>query len=168
MTRWKHVGIVLAATLSLALVGCGKDGAGDGAGKKGADDKAAASAKSTPKVELAPLDITAALTKAGRSAKTKVTVMAPKGAKASESYGDVEVVAGKTFALVVTPKAQDLAKDKAYHKKNTMQKHKGFVVDGADGFISKAELAGKTSHFMTANKKVGSETLGCKSLRGAV
>lgn len=124
--------------------------------------------KPEPKVELVDIDITAALAKAGREATTKVTVKAPKGAKATESYGDVEVVAGKTFALVVTTEAEDLAKDKAFHEKNTVQKHKGFVVDKPDGFISKAEVMRRVSHFMTGNQKAGEETFGCKSKRGAV
>lgn len=168
--------LFLATTLAFATTGCDKKGDAKAGGDKAAGDKAAgdkaagdkAEPKPEPKVELADLDITAVLAKAGRTATTKVTVKAPKGAKASESYGDVEITAGKTFGLVVTTSAEDLAKDKAFHQKNTVQKHKGFVVDKPDGFISKAEVMRKTSHFMTANQKAGEETFGCKSKRGAV
>jgi len=168
---------ILAMGCLLAVTGCGKksgdtdskDKAKTGQtddGMKPAD--AMKAARPAPAPKLAKVDLTAMLKKAGREATTKIQIMAPEGAKVTESFGDVVVSAGKTFKLVVATSAHDVAKDKKFQLNNKVQKHKGFAVDTPEAIIGKSEAFGRTSFFLTANQKVGKETFGCQSKRGAV
>ncbi len=174
-----HLLFLLIVSCSVAIAGCGKTGDKDkdkasqdkaGGGTKSGDQKKPAVAKKTaePAPKLAAVDLTGMLTKAGRTAKTKVVMMAPEGAKVTESYGDVIVSAGKGFALAIATSANDIAKDKKFQLKNTVQKHKRFVVDTPDAIIGESVMMRRKSFFLTANHKVGKETFGCKSKRGAV
>jgi len=170
---------LVIVSCSVAIAGCGKTGDKDkgkatqdkaSGGAEGGDQKRPAVAKkpAEPAPKLAAVDLTAMLTKAGRTAKTKIVIMAPEGAKVTESFGDVIVSAGKSFALAIATSANDVAKDKKFQLNNTVQKHKRFVVDTPDAIIGESVMMRRKSFFLTANQKVGKETFGCKSKRGAV
>lgn len=171
--------ITAAIAIALSLGACeDKDappeqGAGESepaAPEAGADeptvDGAGAEKPAAAAVELVEIDLTEALSEAGREAETTVVIDAPEGATVEEAFGSVVVTAGETFALSIGTDAADLDEARTFMKDNDVQKFQRFVVDEPDVVAAEAEAFRRKSVFMTANVEVGEETLSCESERG--
>ena len=120
-------------------------------------------AEEPPKVELVELAVKF-------DDGTEATIVAPKGAKAEDSYGTLEIKAGDGagFALQIDlDDSMDWGKVKAFYETNDVQKLQKFHTDTADTILAETKAFGKTSYFLDHKTKVGDKDAHCKSYRGA-
>jgi hypothetical protein len=149
--------IAIAGALALALVACKKDkgGGGEGGGGGGGGGTTA------PPVALSPLDISA-----GGEDFAGLSVKAPAGATAKESFGNVEVTSGDGFTLEIHSGAADIASLKTEIKANDINKFKKFHTETADELVYESEVMGKTQVHFVANVKVGDKAFNCENVKG--
>ena len=170
--------LMCVTTLTL-VVGCGKkDDKTDKsesakAGEK-TDRKDEEPAKEKPKAEEpkaeepAKVELVELAVKFGDG--TEATIQAPKGSKAENSYGTLEIKHGDGagFALQIDlKKSMDWGKVKAFYEKNDVQKLQTFHIDTADTILAETKAFGKPSFFLDVKTKVGDKDAHCKSYRGA-
>jgi hypothetical protein len=120
--------------------------------------------KVEPPVEVKP----AALDLAKAYAEVPVTIMAPAGATAAESFGVVEVRKGDGFQLQVsTEESNGLAALKKEHEANTMNKLKRFVVDTPEAIFYESEVMGRSEfHFAAYVKLAEDKFVYCEDNKG--
>ena len=148
----------MTVAIVLAVVGCKDKKEGGGGGAAGGGDPPP---KDEPPAKLAPVDISV-----GGEDWKGLTVQAPEGATAKESFGSVEVTQGTGFALQISKDARDLAGAKKEISSNDVNKLKRFVVDTADEQVYESEVMGKTQFHFNANVKVGDRAFTCENVKG--
>lgn len=141
--------MLTVSVLAVALAACGSD------------DKKSTKKSAAPKVAMTAVDL--------EQAGFKATMQAPKGAKAKDSFGSVQVDAGKGFAVEISYNSfEALPKVLAGFKKNTVQKMKKVHVNTSDTLIVETKAFGRSQVFMNTEVKVGGKKVSCRSKRGAV
>jgi hypothetical protein len=100
-----------------------------------------------PEVKLAKLDLS--------SVGLPLTIDAPEGATAKESFGDFVVTSGKNFELIIHPKKEDLAQIKKQVENNMVAKLIRFIVDTPDTLFYEAEGLGRSRFSIEMNVKAG-------------
>jgi hypothetical protein len=123
-------------------------------------------ADDAPATATAPADggTTVDLSKA--STDFALTVQAPSGATAKDDFGDVDVLAGDGFQIVVHSSAKDIAAAKNDITGNTMNKLKQFITDTEDTLVYESEVAGQSEFHFLINAKVGDKTYGVEDNKG--
>lgn len=156
----RALGIVSMMFVAALAVGCkkGDDGGGGGGGSA---ETAAKPVTPTAPAKLVPVDISV-----GGEAFQGLTVQAPEGATAKESFGAVEVHAGDGFALEIHVDASDLAGRKKEIEANDINKLKRWVTDTADEQVYESEVMGKSQYHFNANVKVGDRAFNCENVKG--
>ena len=109
---------------------------------------------------MKPVDLSTA------NADFALTMPAPEGATVKDDIGDVDVLAGDGFQIVVHSSESDIAAAKKEITANTINKLKQFTTDEADTLVYESEVMGKSEfHFLT-NVKVGDKTYGIEDNKG--
>ena len=139
---------ILAGLGFVVMGACGGKSAPGGGGGGGA---------SAPAVKLSAV----ALDACGDAFKG-MTIQAPEGSVAAESFGSCSVKAGAKYELEIGTEA-DLANVKKEAQANDVQKLKRFVVDSPELVLIESEAMGKTFFFVRAAPKVGGATFRCDS-----
>jgi hypothetical protein len=159
LTKLVSVVVVMAAL----AIGCKdkKDGAAaSGSGAPAAGGTAPA-VKEAPPAKLAAVDLSV-----GGDDFKKLTVQAPEGATAKESFGSVEITQGDGFGLQISKDAGNLADLKKEITANDVNKLKRFVSETATEQVYETEVMGKTQFHFNANVKVGDKEYRCENTKG--
>jgi hypothetical protein len=100
-----------------------------------------------PEVKLAKLDLS--------SVGLPLTIDAPAGATAKESFGAFVVASGKNFELIIRPQKEDLAQIRKQIQNNDVARLIGFIVDTPDTLFYEAEGLGRSRFSIEMNVKAG-------------
>lgn len=164
----------VALALALTTAACGKKDGDKNEGKKaGATDtikvepenKTGRTAPTPPAAEakLAAVDLSVV----GED-WAGLSIMAPEGATAKESFGAGEVKAGDHFQLEIHSGKADLAARKKESDENDINKVKRYLVESADALVMETELMGKPEFHFVGNVKAGDKEFYCENVKGPV